>query len=83
MIHPALIAIACLPVLLRLIPLVVPAQYLEPYAWWSSDVLNRKNGEVGSTWRNMGWWEVCRPDRSSIASVPFFGFTAQAGSERR
>ncbi|KAK4685426.1 hypothetical protein P7C73_g4720, partial [Tremellales sp. Uapishka_1] len=57
MLHPLIIFTACLPLLYRLVVAVLPAAYLEPYAYWSSEGLNRIPGqEVSTRWRNMGYW---------------------------
>lgn len=60
MVHPALLILVSLPLTFRLIPLVVPARWLEPYAYWSAASLNIRPGDDGprSQWRNMGWWMV-------------------------
>ena len=63
MIHLAILFIACLPLVLRAITFVVPDRYLELYAWWDARSLN---GDGGSKWRNMGWWQVC------LALIPGF-----------
>lgn len=62
MVQPYVVAIASLPLVARLIALVVPEAYLEPYASWSPDSLNLRPGETSATtaWRNMGYWEVSR-----------------------
>lgn len=60
MVHPALIAVASLPLIFRLAPTVLPDRWLEPYTYWSAASLNTRRGEDGprSQWRNMGWWKV-------------------------
>jgi len=60
MLHPFVVFVASLPLLFRLAPIIIPAQYLELYTYWSSDELNRRpGGTVAKTrWRNMGYWEV-------------------------
>jgi len=60
MVNPFIVFVASLPLLFRLVPVLVPAQYLESYNYWSSDELNRRPGETVSKtkWRNMGYWEV-------------------------
>lgn len=56
--HPALLSIALLPLLFRLLPFFLPARYLEPYTYWSSEDFNKVDGVVKGQWRNMGYWEV-------------------------
>ena len=55
-ISPLFVAIATLPLTLRLIALVVPAHRLEPYAFWDASILNGPNATT--QWRNMGYWEA-------------------------
>ncbi|KAL7420539.1 hypothetical protein Q5752_004490 [Cryptotrichosporon argae] len=55
---PITVVFAAVPLLLRALPYVVPAPYLESYTYWSPSALNDRevNGRVAG-WRNMGWWE--------------------------
>lgn len=55
-----LAGLTLLPLLFRLIPLFLPAHYLESYAWWDASTLNTlpAAGERQLTWRNMGYWKV-------------------------
>lgn len=62
MVQLFMVAVAALPLIFRLIAMVVPEPYLEPYAYWTSESLNLREGETQATsrWRNMGYWEVCK-----------------------
>lgn len=62
-ISPLFVALATLPLTLRLIALVVPAHRLEPYAFWDASILNGPNATT--QWRNMGYWE----DRDDFAAA--------------
>ena len=64
--HPLLLGVASLPLIFRLVPMVVPAHYLEPYAYWNAATLNEQDGKVETYWRNMGYWEVCRASKSDL-----------------
>ncbi|ORX36410.1 hypothetical protein BD324DRAFT_642561 [Kockovaella imperatae] len=57
MMHPLLIGVACLPLLFRLVPMIVPEHYLEPYAYWNAGTLNEQDGKIETYWRNMGYWD--------------------------
>ena len=64
----AVFYLSLVPLLPILLYLVLPAQYREPYAYWSSAALNTagQGGHSGDgssesrvkTWRNMGYWKV-------------------------
>lgn len=60
MVQLFMIMVAALPLIFRLIAMVVPEAYLEPYAYWSSNTLNLRPGQTEPTtkWRNMGYWKV-------------------------
>ena len=60
MIHPALVFVASLPLIFRLVAFVVPDQWLEPYAYWSAAQLNTRSegDDLKPRWRNVGWWQV-------------------------
>jgi len=60
MVQPFVLLVACLPLLFRLVPLVIPSAYLESYSYWDADILNLRPGEkiAGSKWRNIGYWKV-------------------------
>ncbi|CAD6587699.1 MAG: hypothetical protein TREMPRED_004828 [Tremellales sp. Tagirdzhanova-0007] len=59
MIHPALVFVASLPLIFRLVAFVVPDQWLEPYAYWSAAQLNTRSegDDLKPRWRNVGWWQ--------------------------
>jgi hypothetical protein len=61
MYQPLILVIGLIPLIFRLGPLVLPTIWTEPYAYWSSESLNRLEGQDKATtfWRNQGYWKVC------------------------
>jgi hypothetical protein len=58
MVSPIFLFFVSLPVAFRIIPMLVPEAYLEPYAWWDARILNVPSDAGQKGWRNMGYWKV-------------------------
>jgi len=65
-----LLLIAAFPLIWRFIGGIVPAQYVEPYAYWDAASLNTASASGGRVpkWRNMGYWTVSRGKETAHAN---------------
>lgn len=63
MFNTVLLLISLVPLWFVLGPLVLPDTWLEPYAYWNIESLNRAPGQTGPVrqWRNQGFWRVSPP----------------------
>lgn len=59
---PNLAHLAIIPLIPILALFLLPEQWRESYAWWNASTLNSPLTPCGRvpTWRNIGYWEVCR-----------------------
>lgn len=63
-----------IPLLWRVATPFIPDEYLDPYAYWDTVSLNRQtpDGFVNIEWRNLGYWDVSRPNsgQRALADTP-------------